>query len=387
MLSIFYIFVKKKTATMMKPFLMTASALLAAASLQAQNSLRMLVGTYTEHTSAEGVYLYSFDQETARAVLLDTAKTGNPSFVIPSPDRRFAYAVSEYADGQQGACSLRLGDDTVDFLNWQPSAGTATGADPCNILCWNGHVITANYTGGSVSVFPIGEDGLLEPMREEFSLDWSYDSEAASKILPEVVSHMHCAVLSPDGKYLFVTDLGAECIHRFTLTENRVLGDHVIAHRFPRLAKTGPRHMVFSADGRFAYLLSEPGDLLTVFKYGNGRLETVHSVKAYTGGGHGSADIHLSPDGRFLYTSHRLKEDGIAVFSVDPVKGRVKKVGYTPTGTHPRNFAITPNGKYLLCACRDAGAIEIYAIDAATGLLTDTGGRIEIPAPVCISLF
>lgn len=365
-----------------------AAALLAAASLQAQdNTLRMLVGTYTEHTASEGVYLYSFDQETAEAVLLDTAKAGNPSFIIPSPDRRFAFGVAEFGDGRQGACAFRLGDDTIDFLNWQPSIGGTTGADPCNILYWDGNVITSNYTGGSVSVFPVAEDGLLEPMHEEFSIDWGYESEFASRHLPEIVSHMHCAVLSPDGKYLFVTDLGAECIYRFTLTENRVFGDQTVAHRFPRLTKTGPRHMIFSADGRFAYLLSELGDQLTVFQYLDGQLEAVHSVKAYKGNGHGSADLHLSPDGRFLYTSHRLKEDGIAVFSVDPVTGRVKRVGYTATGPHPRNFAITPNGKYLLCACRDSDAIEIYAIDAATGLLSDTGRRITLGAPVCIQLF
>ena len=367
--------------------LTVAVSLLAAASLNAREDLRILVGTYTENTPSEGVYLYSFDQETAQAVLLDTAKAGNPSFVIPSPDRRFAYGVAEYGDGRQGACSFRLGDDTVDFLNWQPSSGNATGADPCNILYWNGRIITANYTGGSVSVFPVGEGGLLEPMQEEFSLDWSYDSQFAARHLPEVVSNMHCAVVSPDGKYLFVTDLGAECIHRFTLSEDRVLGDHVISHRFPRVSRTGPRHMVFSDDGRFAYLLSEIGDQLTVFRYRDGQLEAVHSVKAYKGHGHGSADIHLSPDGRFLYTSHRLKEDGISVFSVNPSTGRVKRVGFTATGPHPRNFAVTPNGKYLLCACRDSNAIEIYAIDAVTGLLTDTGRRIEVGAPVCIRIF
>ena len=371
----------------MKRMMTLAAALLAAASLPAQDALRMLVGTYTENTPSDGVYLYSFDQETAQAVLLDTAKTGNPSFVIPSPDRRFAYAVSEYGDGRQGACAFRLGEGTVDFLNWQPSAGNATGADPCNILYWNGRIITANYTGGSVSVFPVGEDGLLGPMQEEFALDWGYESEFASRHLPEIVSHMHCALVSPDGKYLFVTDLGAEVIHRFTLSEDRVLGDHEIVHRFPRLTKTGPRHMVFSTDGRFAYLLSELGDQLTVFRYQDGGLEAVHSVKAYKGNGHGSADLHLSPDGRFLYTSHRLKEDGISVFSVNPSTGRVKRVGFTPTGTHPRNFAITPNGKYLLCACRDTNAIEIYSIDAATGQLSDTGRRIEVGAPVCISFY
>ena len=104
------------------------------------------------------------------------------------------------------------------------------------------------------------------------------------------------------------------------------------------------------------------------------------------GGGKGSADIHVSPDGKFLYTSHRLKKDGIAIFSINPSTGLLTKVGYQETGIHPRNFAITPNGKYLLVACRDDNTIQIFKRNVRTGLLTDTGKCINIGKPVCLVL-
>lgn len=368
----FYIFVD------MKRMMMMTAVLLAGLTLNAQSELRMLVGTYTDNTSAEGVYLYRFNQETAEFALLDTAKAENPSFVIPSEDRRFAYGVCEFHDGRQSAYAFRLGDSTIDLLNWQPTDGEFSGADPCNVLLLDGHLITSNYTGGSVSVFPIGQDGLLGPQNWQFAPSWP----------AHITPHIHQAILSPDGKYVFVNDLGSDAVYRFDRTGgNHPLGSDELAWKFRGITTTGPRHGTFSPNGRFAYLLSELGDQLNVFSYSDGKLTPVHSLKAYSGGGKGSADIHFSPDGRFLYTSHRLKEDGISIWSVNQQTGRVKRVGYRKTGIHPRNFAITPNGRFLLCACRDSNAIEIYAIDQKDGSLADTGKRIELGAPVCIQLF
>lgn len=361
-----------------KKTLLALSALLAGWTLSAQDELRMLVGTYTENTPAEGVYLLRFNQTDASFALLDTARCDNPSFIVPSDDRRFAYAVCEFKDGREGAYAFRLGPDSIDVLNWQPTGSTYSGADPCNVLLLDGCMITSNYSGGSVSVFPIAADGLLEPVNWQFAPSWP----------AHITPHIHQALLSPDGKYIFVNDLGSDAIYRFDRTgTNRPLGDDSLAWKFRGVNITGPRHTTFSPDGRFAYLLTELGDQLHVFSYSDGKLGSIHSLKAYPGNGKGSADIHFSPDGRFLYTSHRLKNDGISVFSVNPQNGRVKRIGYQKTGTHPRNFAITPNGKYLLCACRDSNAIEIYAIDAGTGLLSDTGKRIEVGAPVCVQLF
>ena len=107
-------------------------------------------------------------------------------------------------------------------------------------------------------------------------------------------------------------------------------------------------------------------------------------MPADTVGAKGSADIHITPDGKFLYASNRLKADGIAIFAVDSDKGTLTKIGYELTGIHPRNFVITPNGRYLLVACRDSNLIQIFEIDKETGLLTDTGEKIETSRPVCL---
>ena len=358
------------------------------------STLRMLVGTYTK-TDSQGVYLYEFNQDDATFTLLDTAKAGSPSFIVPSEDGRFAYSVSEFNDGSEGACSYKLGDGSIDVLNFQSSnpalpcapqavnganipLGQTPGGAPCNIVVANGQVITSNYMGGTLSVFPIEEDGSLGPMSGMF----------IPKNDEGIISHIHCATVSPDGRYLFVNDLGADIIYRFRLGAGGVdLSDPQEAFRFDRDAHPGPRHMVFSRDGRFAYLLGETGDNLTVFSYSDGVLTRISSRTAYDGEGHGSADIHLGPDGKFLYTSHRLKKEGISVFKVDGKSGDVEEAGFFPTGGHPRNFAITPNGKYLLCACRHSNAIEVYSIDGRNGGINKTGTAIAVPEPVCIQLF
>lgn len=364
----------------MKRFVLILPALLCLAvgcSVRTSDgNLKMLVGTYTNGNDSQGVYLMDFNQEDATWSLLDTAKAGNPSFVIPSADRTRAYSVGEYEDGRQCAISYLLSEDCIDVLNRQSVDGAASGAAPCNIILAGGCAVTSNYTGGTASAFPVLEDGSLAPMSQQF--------------VPEedIVHHIHCAVLSPDGKYLFLTDLGADRIFRFTVGDTaQPLLEGKSAYEFDREVHPGPRHMVFSADGRYAYLLHEVGDYLTVFAYEDGELRHISTDKAYSGGGNGSADLHLAPDGRFLYTSHRLKEDGISIFSVNAEDGTVENVGYCATGKHPRNFAITPNGKYLLCACRDSNRIEIYSINPENGSLDYTGKAIEIPAPVCVQLY
>ena len=101
--------------------------------------------------------------------------------------------------------------------------------------------------------------------------------------------------------------------------------------------------MIFSQDGKFLYVLCELDDLLSVFSYNNGDINHIETVKAYSGNGKGSADIHFSNDGNYLYTSHRLKNDGISIFSVNKQKGNIQNIGFVKTGIHPRNFNITPN--------------------------------------------
>lgn len=329
----------------------------------------MLVGTYTGEGS-RGVYSYVFNQKTGRVVQMGVAESGNPSFVAAR--RGFAYSVNEYSDGRQAASSFILEDGVpvpLNSVSARPDSALSaqTGGDPCNILIGRRLVATSNYTGGDLSVFPINADGSLGSMTGFFGFG------------PE--AHLHCARFSPDSAFVFVADLGNDCIWRFRADDDGLAGPELAWQGGEGL---GPRHLVFDAAGTHAYLLCELSDSLVCFNYGgDGSLEPFQTLLAYDGCGHGSADIHISANGRLLYTSHRLKGDGISIFRILP-EGGVERAGFLPTGSHPRNFALSPNGKWLLVACRDADAIEVYPLKNG---MPEASPKALIPLskPVCIA--
>jgi 6-phosphogluconolactonase len=154
-------------------------------------------------------------------------------------------------------------------------------------------------------------------------------------------------------------------------------------------AGAGPRHFTFHPSGRYAYVINELDATLTAFAYDaeHGSLETIQTVSTLPGGFQGDsfcADIHLTPDGRFLYGSNR-GHDSIAIFAVDPATGRLTAAGHEATGGHwPRNFAVDPSGAFLLAANQRSNTIVPFRIDRETGMLTPTGHVTETPAPVCL---
>ena len=367
-------------------FLTIVFALLTLITFAQDNNLIMYIGTYTEESNSNGIYTYRFNQENGTFELLSSASAGNPSFVTLSPDGKRLYAVSEYNDGRQGAYSFDMSEDKVQLSNpvFLPTAPKEAlpraGADPCHIVADDKYVITANYTGGDISVFSLDVAGRLQTEVQHISFVEALHGSA---------SHIHCIIPTPEKRYVLVTNLGKNCVYRFRYKARKaskgvkVLSDMKVAYRISDTIQ-GPRHLTFSKDGRFAYLINELGGECVVLSYCKGKLKEVQRIMADEGGGRGSADIHISPDGRFLYTSHRLKKDGIAIFAIDPKKGTLTKIGYQLTGIHPRNFAITPNGKYLLVACRDDNKIQVFERNEATGELIETPEEIEIDKPTCI---
>jgi len=368
----------------LQTFLTIVFALLTFITFAQDKNLIMYIGTYTEDSNSNGIYTYRFNQENGTFELLSSATAGNPSFVTLSPDGKRLYAVSEYNDGRQGAYSFDVSEDKVQLSNpiFLPTAPKdvlpRAGADPCHIVSDGKYVITANYTGGDISVFSLDAAGRLQPEVQNIAFVGN---------TPERVAHIHCIIPTPDKKYILATDLGNDRVYRFRYNKKARKNAEVLTSQ--RVAYEvsdgqGPRHLTFSKDGRFAYLINELGGECVVLSYRKGKLKEIQRIMADEGGGRGSADIHISPDGRFLYTSHRLKKDGIAIFAIDPEKGTLTKIGYQLTGIHPRNFAITPNGKYLLVACRDGNKIQIFQRDEETGELTETPEEIEIDKPTCI---
>ena len=195
--------------------------------------------------------------------------------------------------------------------------------------------------------------------------------------------HLHCVEFTPDGKFLVANDLGTDKIHVFPLDSDGK-PDEKAGFDVNLEAASGPRHICFSKDGRFAYLINEISGKVTALSYDGKTLTPIQHIESDTVNAQGSADIHLSPDGKFLYASNRLKADGIAIFSVDGETGLLTKAGYQLTGIHPRNFVLTPDGRYLLVACRDSNLVQIFERNEKTGLLVDTGKRIETSKPVCL---
>ena len=149
---------------------------------------------------------------------------------------------------------------------------------------------------------------------------------------------------------------------------------------------SGPRHLVFSPNGKYAYLMSELSGKVTVYSYSDGKLKELQSIAADYANARGGADIHVSPDGSFVYASTRLKGDGITIFRVNN-NGTLTRVGAQRTGKHPRNFAITPNGKFLLVACRDDNSIQVYSRDKSTGMLKNTNQDVILSHPACIKFY
>lgn len=339
------------------------------------NDLSLLVGTYTDGNS-KGIYTFRFNQETGQSTALSSIDVPNPSYLVPSDDGRFVYAVSEMNDttAALNAFSFDKATGQLRLLNRRPTCG----ADPCYVSTNGKEVLTANYSGGSMSVFPLKKDGSLEPVDTLF--EGSAGGPDANR---QATPHLHCAVFSPDGKYIFATDFSADRILRYVLHPKSIV-PHASADATDIEPGSGPRHLTFSPNGRYAYLLSELSGNVTAFSYLDGKLKQIQTITADTLRARGSADIHLSPDGKYLYASNRLQGDGIAIFEVNPETGMLAKVGYQPTGIHPRHFNITPNGKYLLAACRDSHVIQVFLRDPVTGLLTDTGQDIKVDKPVCV---
>jgi 6-phosphogluconolactonase (cycloisomerase 2 family) len=341
----------------------------------------MLVGTYTGGSSV-GVYTFRFDAENLTYQPLSQVETDNPSYLAVSSNHDYVYAVSESADKSAvNAFAFDKVAGTLRFLNQKQIED-----GPCYILYHESTrtVVTANYKSGTVSFIRVAADGSLTDRQ----ITYTYEGHS---IIPErqTSPHLHCIAATPDDKAIFATDLGTDKIHKIDITTpGGQVNDLDLTFKksssFTLEAGSGPRHLIFNRKHTFAYLINELSGMVSVLSIDAGNnLALRQSILADTLHAGGSADIHLSPDEKFLYASTRLKGDGIVIFSVNG-DGMLKRIGYQATGKHPRNFAITPDGNRMLVACKDSGMIQIFNIDKRTGLLTDSGKTIPVDQPVCI---
>jgi 6-phosphogluconolactonase (cycloisomerase 2 family) len=342
----------------------------------------LLVGTYTA-VGGNGLYAYRFDEERGTVEYVSAVQVDNPSYlaVMEKGRKIFVYAVSENDDADDclNLFTFDRATETFTYIRSEKTEGRA----PCYVVTSaDEHLaLTANYGGGSISVFPLAEDGTLCKLSQLIRFEGK-GSVAGRQDAP----HLHCVDFSPDGCYLFATDLGTDKLYRFTVerTPDSTYIREDSRQEYHTADGAGPRHFTFHPSGKFMYVVNELGGTVTTYAYEDGalrELETLTCDSLHVGG---SADIHLSPDDRFLYASNRLQGDGLACFAIDGQTGSLRPIGYQRTVRHPRNFAFTPNGRFLLVAGRDDDRIQIFRVDPADGTLHPTGGDMTVSRPVCL---
>lgn len=353
-------------------------------SIESLGEMYMLVGTYTSDKGSKGIYVYKFNTDTGISDSVSMVEVVNPSFLAVSPDEKYVYSVGEGGDNDSFAHSFSFDKESgsLTLLNSQHTGGSS----PAYItIDSRGHnVITANYGGGSISQFNVNKDGTLSAFTNLFQFEGK-----GTDTIRQKQPHLHSVQYSPDGMFMFATDLGTDKIYRYKSVYSVFEGQPAFLENdtavFMTPEGTGPRHFDFHPNGLYFYLLGELSGEVIVYDYNHGNLLQKQKIVADSVGAKGSADIHISPNGRFLYASNRLQEDGIAIFAIDSQDGTLTKVGYQLTAKHPRNFAITPNGKFLLVAGRDDNMIQVFSIDKNTGQLKDIQHNITISKPVFIT--
>lgn len=365
--------------------LLAFSALLITIVTNAQKS-KLIIGTYTSGKSV-GIYIYNFDTKTGDSDSVSAIKSSNPSFLAVSPDKKYLYAVNEDADslnngGKVSAFKFDKKKKHLAFINQRPSGGN----HPCYITIdktgrW---VIVANYSGGSFSVSALDKDGSISPDRKVIQhYGKSVNIERQEK------AHVHQTLLTGDNKHLLVADLGTDKLIVYDFDKTTGIASDNNNSTISVSAGSGPRHAALHPSGKYVYLTEELSGTVAAFTFSdNGKLKLMQRISAvpedYKGTLSG-ADIHVSPDGKFLYASNRGELNNLVIYKIDEATGVLSVVGFQPTlGIKPRNFSFDPTGNFLLVANQDSDNISVFTVNHETGLLTDTGKSINVPNPVCL---
>jgi 6-phosphogluconolactonase len=358
---------------------------------QAHGEYWVYVGSaiYEGGGSSKDIYISRFNAKTGKLSTPEVAvDTVNPGFLAIDRNGRFLYATNELGDykglgtGAVSAFAIDRKTGKLTFLN----AVSSLGKNPAHLSIdkTGKYVLVANYYGGRVGVFPILKDGRLGEAVTSVHLEGSSVNRERQE-----APHPHSIYLSPDNRFVLVPDLGQDkvLVYRFDASNGSLTpNDPPFAPVHPG---AGPRHLAFSKDGRFVYVIDEIQSAISVFSY-DAQRGVLHPVQMLSTlpkdfkGENTDAEVEVSHDGRFLYTSDR-GYNGTTVFEIDRDKGTLRPIQYESTqGKTPRHFALDPTGSYLLAANQDSNNIVIFRVDKSSGRLSPTGETVQAISPTCI---
>lgn len=348
-----------------------------------QRDYYVFTGSY-EPKDTNSLFVYRFNSATGESRQISAvSNTENPSFFCISKDHQYLYAVSELHGGKGGGVAAYHFDKETGTLR-KLNEVLSHGDDPCYIhLDKTGKwLFVANYTSGSLAVFPVEKDGKVGEASQVIVHHGHGPQPQQDR------AHVHCTLPSPDNKYLLVADLGVDKI--FTYRFNDKTGKLTPADPPYVEVKTGtgPRHIIFSKDAKYVYSIHELADMITVFKNDHGKLTEEQTISTAPPGyekRNWAAEIHLSSDGKYLYASNRDALNDIVLYAVNQKTGKLTYLNHYSTGGKTlRYFMISPDGKYVLIGQQNGNSILVYKRNAGSGELTPTQNSIPVSHAVCM---
>jgi len=353
-------------------------------SAAATGDMLVYVGGYTRgDKGGKGIYLFKLGADHKLVPAGLAVETPNPSFLALDEKRKLLFAVSEMSGtggkpaGAVSSFAIQ-GDGKLKLLSTQPTIG----AGPCHVAMdkEGRSLFAANYGSGSVTMFPIAADGMLGP-----SCDFKQHEGSSVNPDRQKGPHAHCVTFDPSGERLFVCDLGLDKVFVYKPADGKLVpNDPPFATVKPG---SGPRHIAFSPDAKFAYVINEMGNSVTTFTYDSksgamSEVQTIGTLPESFTGKNTCAEIVVHPSGKFLYASNR-GDDSVVTFAIDAEKGTLTNIGRTSTGGNvPRFFGIDPAGTFMVMCNQNSSSMPTATINPATGQLT-AKDLIETPSPTC----
>ena len=366
----------------------TSTMMIASKQKEKATQFYLFVGAYTE-TEDEGIYVYKFDAIDGDLKYIATAKgIKNASYLAISEKKNLLIAVNEigqYKGQKSGSVtSFKINPETgyLTKLNQVASGGGA----PCYVSIDKNasHAFVSNYSGGNIAVLPIDHSGKLGEI-----VDLKQHTGKSANEKRQNAPFAHSVALAPKEDFALAVDLGIDKVITYEIDYKR--GQITEQSSFSLKPGSGPRHLAFHPNKKMVFIINELNSTITSCSYdqSSGALHEIESVstlpadfseKSYC------ADIHVSPDGNYLYGSNR-GHNSIVMLRIDQKSGKLAFIGHQSVkGEWPRNFMIDPTGKFLLVANQHTNNIVVFKIDQDTGLLKSNGVEVQVSKPVCLKM-
>lgn len=345
-------------------------------------------GSYNWDKGSEAVYVYELDNKTGKLTkVASSSDVINPGYITVSSDGKYIYASSDAKTPNYGTVSSFAFDaekKSLTFLNQQKTGGeNPVYVNVDKSVKW---LINVTYNQATISVFPLLENGKIDSIAQHFK----FTEGSGVNPTRQEKSHTHSAVFAPDYTTVLFADLGADKIlqYPFDASQNKPLiyNQSTFINTKPG---SGPRHITFSKDGKLAYSVEELAGMISVYDFSNNTLKEIQRIATHPDKiteGFESSDVHISPDGKFLYATNRGKENNIAIFKVLN-DGKLESIGYKKTGgKHPRTFAIDETGKFIIVTNVNSQDVTVFRRNLETGMLKKVGKPVKINPPTCVKI-